>query len=92
MSRRRVVVTGLGTVNACGNDVKSSWEEVFAGRSGITNINRFAAKAFEMPCDVAGELKGFDPLNWFPKRDLKKLDLMTMYGIAASSGMASVTR
>ena len=84
MARRRVVVTGLGTVNACGNDVKTSWEAVCAGRSGVTNITRFTAKLFEMPCDVAGELKDFDPLVWVPSKELKKLDLMTLYGIAAT--------
>ncbi len=84
MGKCRVVVTGLGTVNACGNDVESSWEAVLAGRSGITNIKRFDARAFEMPCDVAGELKDFDPLKWFERKDIKKLDLMTQYGLAAT--------
>ncbi len=84
MERRRVVVTGLGTLNACGSDVATSWDAVRHGRSGITNVTRFDARAFEMPCNVAGELKGFDPLDWVQKRDIKKLDLMTMYGIAAT--------
>ena len=84
MSSRRVVVTGLGTVNACGNDVDTSWKAVLDGVSGITNITRFEARAFEMPCDVAGELKDFDATKWIARKDLKKLDLMTMYGIAAT--------
>jgi len=84
MSARRVVITGLGTVNPCGLDVKTSWEEVLAGHSGITNITRFDARAFDMPCKVAGELKDFDPLKWFQAKNLKKLDLMTQYGVAAT--------
>ncbi len=84
MGPRRVVVTGLGTVNPCGLDVETSWNEVLAGRSGITNIARFDAREFDMPCRVAGELKGFDPLNWFKAKDIKKFDLMAQYGIAAT--------
>ncbi|MFV1959566.1 MAG: beta-ketoacyl synthase, partial [Planctomycetota bacterium] len=83
-STRRVVITGLGTVNACGNDVPTSWEAVLAGRSGIATITRFDPILLEMPCHIAGELKEFDPLVYVQKRDLKKLDLMTQYGIAAS--------
>jgi 3-oxoacyl-[acyl-carrier-protein] synthase II len=84
MGGRRVVVTGLGTVNPCGDDVASSWDAVLHGRSGITNITRFDARAFEMPCRVAGELKNFDPLVWIERKDLKKLDLMTQYGVGAT--------
>ncbi|MDA1193845.1 MAG: beta-ketoacyl-ACP synthase II [Planctomycetota bacterium] len=84
MGARRVVVTGLGTVNACGNDVDTAWKAVLGGVSGITNITRFDARAFEMPCDVAGELKNFDAAKWIAPKDHKKLDLMTMYGIAAT--------
>jgi len=81
---RRVVVTGLGTVNPCGNDVKTSWESVLAGKSGVGRIQRFDPELLEMPCLIAAELKDFDPLNWVQKRDLRKLDLMTLYGIAAA--------
>jgi len=81
---RRVVVTGLGTVNACGNDVGSSWDAVVHGRSGIGRITRFDAEGMGMPCLVAGELKGFDPAHWIEPKEHKKLDRMTMYGIAAT--------
>lgn len=81
---RRVVVTGLGTLNACGNDVKTSWEAVVAGRSGVGKITRFDPAILDMPCHIAAELKNFDPEQWFQRRDLKKLDLMTQYGIAAA--------
>ena len=81
---RRVVVTGLGTLNACGNDVETSWKALLAGQSGIGRITRFDAEGLEMPCLIAGELKGFEPTAWVQKRDIKKLDLSAQYGIAAA--------
>lgn len=81
---RRIVVTGLGTVNACGNDVASSWEAVVSGRSGVGLITRFDAAGMGMPCLIAAELKDFEPTRWIEPRELKKLDRMTMYGIAAT--------
>ena len=81
---RRVAVTGLGTLNACGNDVETSWEAVLAGRSGIGLITRFDPDILDLPCRIAAELKDFDPSAWFARRDLKKLDLMTQYGMAAA--------
>lgn len=81
---RRVVVTGLGTVNACGNDVETSWQAVLAGQSGITRISRFDAELLGMPCLIAGELKDWDATRYVEKRDIKKLDLCAQYGIAAS--------
>lgn len=81
---RRVVVTGLGTLNACGNDVSSSWDAVVEGKSGVAHITRFDPESFDMPCHIAAELKGFDPADWFAHRDIKKLDRMTQYGLAAA--------
>ncbi len=81
---RRIVVTGLGTLNACGNDVESSWTAVLAGRSGVGRITRFDAAGMGMPCLIAAELKDFEPTRWIEPRELKKLDRMTMYGIAAT--------
>jgi 3-oxoacyl-[acyl-carrier-protein] synthase II len=81
---RRVVVTGLGTINPCGNDVRSSWEAVVAGRSGVTTITRFDAAVMELPCRVAAEIKGFDPEKHFEYREVKKLDLMVMYGLVGA--------
>ena len=81
---RRVVVTGLGTLNPCGHDPETAWDEVVNGRSGIRTITRFDARAFEMPCTIAGEVKDFDPLKWVPFKEIKKLDLMTQYGIGAT--------
>ena len=81
---RRVVVTGLGTLNACGSDVDASWEAVKAGRSGVGRITRFDSAILDMPCRIAAELKDFQPEKWFERRDIKKLDLMTQYGLAAA--------
>jgi 3-oxoacyl-[acyl-carrier-protein] synthase II len=81
---RRVVVTGLGTLNPCGLDVASSWGAVLAGRSGVGPITRFDPAILDMPCRIAAELKGFDAESFFEKRDIKKLDLMTQYGLAAA--------
>jgi 3-oxoacyl-[acyl-carrier-protein] synthase II len=81
---RRVVITGLGTLNACGNDVATSWEAMLAGQSGVRIITRFDPAILDMPCRIAAELKGFDPEKWIAKRDIRKLDLMTQYGLAAA--------
>jgi 3-oxoacyl-[acyl-carrier-protein] synthase II len=81
---RRVVVTGLGTINPCGHDAASSWAAVVAGQSGVGPITRFDAAVMEMPCRVAAEIKGFDPEKHFEFRDVKKLDLMVMYGLVGA--------
>jgi 3-oxoacyl-[acyl-carrier-protein] synthase II len=81
---RRVVVTGLGTINPCGHDVRSSWDAVVNGRSGAGPITRFDAAIMELPCRVACEVKGFDPAKHFEHKEIKKLDLMVMYGIVAA--------
>ena len=81
---RRVVVTGLGTINPCGHDVRSSWDAIVNGRSGAGPITRFDAAAMGLPCRVACEIKAFDPLKHFEAREVKKLDLMVMYGLVAA--------
>ncbi len=58
MTKRRVVVTGLGCVTPVGNDVASSWANLLSGQSGIANITKFDAAAFS--CKIAGEVKGFN--------------------------------
>ena len=59
MSKRRVVITGLGLISPVGNDVETGWKNIVAGRSGIGPITRFDAAQF--PTRFAGEVKGFDP-------------------------------
>ncbi len=81
---RRVVITGLGSINPCGNDVRTSWDAVVNGRSGAGPITRFDANVMELACRVAAEIKGFDPTKHFEHREVKKLDLMVMYGLVAA--------
>ena len=82
MSKRRVVVTGLGIVSPLGNDLASSWDGIVNGRSGIAGVTHFDASA--MATRIAGEVKGFDPLAWISPKDVKKMDPFIHYGVAAS--------
>ena len=82
--RRRVVITGIGTLNGCGSDAESVWKSCVEGRSGIGPITRFDAQAMELPCLVAGEVRGFKPEAWVEPKEVKKLDLVALYGIAAA--------
>jgi 3-oxoacyl-[acyl-carrier-protein] synthase II len=82
MSKRRVVVTGLGILSPVGNDLDSSWEGIVNGRSGIGPITHFDASAF--PTRIAGEVKNFDPSVWVAAKDIKKMDPFVHYGVAAS--------
>jgi 3-oxoacyl-[acyl-carrier-protein] synthase II len=82
MSKRRVVVTGLGLVSPVGNDVATAWANIIAGRSGIGPITHFDATAF--PTRIAGEVRDFDPARYVAAKDVKKMDPFIHYGIAAS--------
>lgn len=79
--RKRVVVTGIGTVNPLGNNLESTWEKASKGISGITRITRFDATGF--PTQIAGEVKNFDPLVYIKKKEIKKMDTFIHYAIAA---------
>jgi 3-oxoacyl-[acyl-carrier-protein] synthase II len=83
MSKRRVVVTGLGMVSPVGNDVATAWRNVVAGNSGIGPITHFDVSAF--PTRIAGEVKGFDPAQYIAPKDIKKMDTFIHYGIAAGA-------
>ncbi|MBX9962979.1 MAG: beta-ketoacyl-ACP synthase II [Burkholderiales bacterium] len=83
MSRRRVVVTGLGIVCPTGIGVPEAWGNIVAGRSGITGITRFDASAF--PSRIAGEVKRFDPAKYMPAKEVRRLDTFIHYGLAAAS-------
>ncbi len=82
MSRRRVVVTGLGLVSPVGNSVAEGWANVLAGRSGIGNITKFDASAFA--CRFAGEVKGFNVEDYLPAKEARHMDTFIHYGLAAS--------
>ena len=82
MSRRRVVVTGVGLVSPLGVGTQATWEGLCAGRSGIGAITRFDATAFA--ARIAGEVRDFDPLEFIGRKDVKKMDVFIQYAIAAS--------
>ena len=82
MSKRRVVITGMGILSPVGNDLASNWEAIVAGRSGIVPITHFDASAF--PTRIAGQVKGFDASRWIAPKDIKKMDTFVHYGVAAS--------
>ncbi len=81
MSRRRVVVTGLGIVSPVGNDVSSAWKNLTAGKSGIRRISRFDASAFS--AQIAGEVEGFDIASYIPPKEARHMDTFIHYGLAA---------
>jgi 3-oxoacyl-[acyl-carrier-protein] synthase II len=79
---RRVVVTGVGLISSVGLGTAATWEGVCAGVSGIGPITKFDAS--KHASQIAGEVKGFDPLNFVEKKEVKKIDLFIQYAIAAS--------
>ena len=81
MSKRRVVVTGLGIVSPVGNDVASVWANLLAGRSGITNITKFDASEYSV--NIAGEVKDFDVLQHLGSKEARGMDTFIHYGLAA---------
>ncbi|MEY3441227.1 MAG: 3-oxoacyl-[acyl-carrier-protein] synthase [Pseudomonadota bacterium] len=81
MSKRRVVVTGLGLITPVGIGVAESWANIINGQSGIGKITKFDCSAF--PSQVAGEVKNFDPLAYIPPKDARRMDTFIQFGIAA---------
>jgi 3-oxoacyl-[acyl-carrier-protein] synthase II len=82
MSRRRVVVTGLGLISPVGNSVTEGWGNLVAGKTGIANVTKFDASA--LSCRFAGEVKGFKVEDYFPAKDARHMDTFIHYGMAAS--------
>ncbi len=83
MSRRRVVVTGLGLVSPVGNSVGEGWANLVAGKTGIAPITRFDATAFA--CRFAGEVKGFDVEAYISAKEARHMDSFIHFGIAAAA-------
>jgi 3-oxoacyl-[acyl-carrier-protein] synthase II len=81
LSRRRVVVTGLGAVSPVGNTVADTWQNIVAGQSGIVPISRFDASAFK--ARIAGEVKGFDVGTYLSPKEARRMDVFIHYGMAA---------
>ncbi len=80
--KRRVVITGMGAVTPLGNSVAETWEGICNGKSGIDRITRFDTTAFETK--IAGELKGFDPLQFVNRKELRRVDNFIIYALAAA--------
>ena len=81
MELKRVVVTGLGALTPIGNNVPALWDALVKGLSGAGPITRFDASKFK--CQIASELKGFDPLDFFDRKELRLLDDYSVYGIVS---------
>jgi 3-oxoacyl-[acyl-carrier-protein] synthase II len=82
MSKRGVVVTGLGVVSPVGIGVKTAWDNLVAGKSGITQITKFDASAFSST--IAGEVKNFNPEDFITAKDARRMDTFIQYGLAAA--------
>ena len=81
MSRRRVVVTGLGIVSPVGSTVETAWANIVAGHSGITRISKFDASAFASK--IAGEVIDFDVNQYLSPKEARRMDIFIHYGLAA---------
>ncbi|MHB9117014.1 MAG: beta-ketoacyl-ACP synthase II [Burkholderiales bacterium] len=81
MSRRKVVITGLGIVSPVGIGVEEAWKAIVAGQSGITRITRFDASTFAS--QVAGEVKNFEVTSYLSAKDARRMDTFIHYGLAA---------
>ncbi len=79
---RRVVITGMGTVNPVGNDVPTSWNNVKKGVSGIAAIQR--VRVDDLPSRIGGEVKGFDPASVLERKDVRRLDPFVHFAVAAA--------
>ncbi|HMD72644.1 MAG TPA: beta-ketoacyl-ACP synthase II [Steroidobacteraceae bacterium] len=82
MSKRRVVVTGIGIVSPVGVGRSAAWENILAGRSGITRITRFDASPFAS--QIAGEVKGFDVTRYLSAKEARRYDTFIHYGLVAT--------
>jgi 3-oxoacyl-[acyl-carrier-protein] synthase II len=81
-NRRRVVVTGIGLVSSLGIGTEANWAALSAGTSGVDTITKFDVSQFATR--IAGEVRGFDPMDFVEKKDVKKMDAFIQYAIAAS--------
>jgi 3-oxoacyl-[acyl-carrier-protein] synthase II len=79
---RRVVITGIGLLSSVGIGTEATWLGLVAGRSGVARVTKFDPTGFD--AQIAGEVKGFDPLQFVEKKDVKKMDVFIQYAIAAS--------
>lgn len=81
MAKRRVAVTGLGIISPVGIGLRDNWDNILAGKSGISRITQFDATGY--PSTIAGEVKGFDPANFMDKKEARKMDRFIQLGVSA---------
>ena len=81
MSKRRVVITGMGVVSPIGLDLAENWQNILAGKSGIARITQFDATGY--PSTIAGEVKGFEPTNYISEKEARRMDRFIHLGMAA---------
>jgi 3-oxoacyl-[acyl-carrier-protein] synthase II len=81
LSKRKIVVTGLGIISPVGNTVSDAWENIHSGKSGITRITRFDPSPFTS--QIAGEVKGFDIKQYLSAKEARRMDIFIHYGMAA---------
>jgi 3-oxoacyl-[acyl-carrier-protein] synthase II len=79
---KRVVITGMGSITPLGNTVEEFWKNIVEGKNGIGLITRFDTTHFKTR--FAGEVKGFNPVDFFERNDARKYDMFTQYAVAAA--------
>src|SRR5690242_13184572 len=82
MSERCVVITGIGVVTPLGCDLEAFWQSLLAGQSGIGPVTRFDTKEFDSK--IGGEVKGFNPEDYMPKKEVRHTDRFTQYAVGAA--------
>jgi 3-oxoacyl-[acyl-carrier-protein] synthase II len=82
VSKKRVVVTGLGMVTSLGLDVESTWKGIVAGKSGVALIDHFDAS--DLACRICSRVKNFDPTVYMSEKEARKIDTFIQFGLAAS--------
>ncbi len=81
-SERRIAVTGMGIISPVGNTLDSAWDNIVNGRSGIGPLTAFSDEA--LSCQIAGEIRDFDPVDWVGRKDARRYDNFIHYGVAAT--------
>jgi 3-oxoacyl-[acyl-carrier-protein] synthase II len=81
LSKRRVVITGMGIVSPIGNNLSENWAGILSGKNGIGTITQFDATGYS--CTIAGEVKGFDPTRFLSEKEARKMDRFIQLGMAA---------
>jgi 3-oxoacyl-[acyl-carrier-protein] synthase II len=82
LSKRRVVVTGIGMITSLGHDVETTWQAILAGKSGVAKIDHFDAS--DLSCQICSRVKDFDATLYMPEKEARKRDYFIQYGMAAA--------